>query len=129
MVHVTGFFAGILAFMFIGLSFMVVKQRRFVKTSLGHGGDDELHRRIRAQGNFAEYVPFAIILLAFGEGKGVPAWIIVLLGMGLIAGRVAHAYSLLVAEAENPENSQLRTVGMIMTFAVLGLGALLAIFG
>ena len=100
MVHVTGFFAGILAFMFIGLSFLVIRQRRLVRTSLGHGGDDELFRRVRAQGNFAEYVPFALILLAFGEGKGTPVWIIVVLGMGLIAGRVAHAYSLLVAEAE-----------------------------
>ena len=129
MPHVTGFFAGILAFMFIGLSFMVVKQRRVVKTSLGHGGDDELHRRIRAQGNFAEYVPFALILLAFGESKGASGWSIALLGFALIAGRVAHAYSLLVAEAANPQNHQLRTVGMMITFSVLGVGALLAIFG
>jgi uncharacterized membrane protein YecN with MAPEG domain len=58
---------------------------------LGSGGKEELERAIRAQGNFAEYVPFGIILLAALELNGAPWWLVAIPGLTLIIGRLIHA--------------------------------------
>ncbi|QWE18652.1 MAPEG family protein [Polynucleobacter corsicus] len=46
--------------------------RRKNKFGIGSGGNDDLERAIRAQGNFAEYVPFGIILITCLEPNGAP---------------------------------------------------------
>jgi len=60
------------------------------KISVGDGGHDLLGRRMRAQLNFAENVPFALILIAVIElaGKG-GLWLSVVGGLYML-GRVAH---------------------------------------
>jgi uncharacterized membrane protein YecN with MAPEG domain len=64
MLIVTSFIASVLTVIFIKLSFAVIGLRRKNKVALGDGGKEDLERAIRAQGNFAEYVPFGLILLA-----------------------------------------------------------------
>ena len=64
MLLVTSIITAILTAIFIKLSFAVIGLRRKNKVGLGSGGHDDLERAIRAQGNFAEYVPFGIILIA-----------------------------------------------------------------
>jgi uncharacterized membrane protein YecN with MAPEG domain len=54
------------------------------KVGLGGGGHDDLERAIRAQGNFAEYVPFGIILIICLELNGAPWWLVSILGIALI---------------------------------------------
>lgn len=60
------------------------------KVSIGHGGNDMLERRMRAQLNFAENTPWVLALIAALEisGKGEPwlAWV----GAVYMLGRVAH---------------------------------------
>ncbi len=58
MLLVTSFIAAMLTAIFIKLSFAVIGLRRKNQVGLGSGGYEDLERAIRAQGNFAEYVPF-----------------------------------------------------------------------
>jgi hypothetical protein len=70
---VTSFYAGLLAFLFIGLSVRVIRFRRGKHIAIGDGDDPSLRRAMRVHANFAEYVPLALILIAFVEmGGGSP---------------------------------------------------------
>ena len=51
-----------------------------------------LERTMRVQANFAEYVPITLLLATFMEMQGTRAWLIHLLCLALVAGRVVHAY-------------------------------------
>ena len=59
---------------------------------IAHGkGDDELlQRAIRAHGNFTEYVPMMLILLAFLELSDASELQLHLLGGAFLLGRVMH---------------------------------------
>ena len=65
---------------------------RRVKTGimLLHGEDEELLKRIRAHGNFTEYVPLALFGLAGMELVGAPGWLVLATGTALVAGRAVH---------------------------------------
>ncbi len=117
---VTSFYAGLLALMFVVLSIRVVGRRRTAHVGLGDGGDRALLRRQRVHGNFAEYVPFALLLMGLGEAQGLQTWAVHGLGVLLVAGRVIHAFGVI----REPEPVRWRICGMTLTFAVLVLGAL-----
>lgn len=72
MLLITSIIASVLAIIFIKPSFTVIGLRRKNKIGLGSGGHEDLERAIRAQGNFAEYAPFGIILIACLELNGAP---------------------------------------------------------
>jgi uncharacterized protein len=76
MLLITSVIASVLTIIFVKLSFAVIGLRRKNKVGLGSGGIDDLERAIRAQGNFAEYVPFGIILIACLELNGAPWWLV-----------------------------------------------------
>lgn len=118
---ITGFYAGLAGLMLIVLSVRVIQLRRVRGLSSGGGGDAELTRRIRAHGNFCEYVPLALIILAAVQGAGYPAWLIHCLGICLLAGRVVHAWSMAAGSI------RARVAGMSLTFLVLGVGSVAAI--
>jgi len=124
MLLVTSIIAAVLTIIFVRLSFAVIGLRRKNKIGLGSGGHEELERAIRAQGNFAEYVPFGLILIACLELNGVPWWLVVIPGITLIIGRLIHA----VGINEPPPDFSKRVLGMKLTFwtliglAVLNLG-------
>jgi uncharacterized membrane protein YecN with MAPEG domain len=120
MLFVTAVFAGILALMFIKLSFDVIGFRRKNKISLGAGGVEELERAIRAHGNFAEYVPFALFLIGALELNDGPLELVALLGLLLVIGRYFHAKGI----NEPPPDFTNRVRGMKLTFAALGLAAI-----
>jgi uncharacterized membrane protein YecN with MAPEG domain len=115
MLLVTSLIASVLTFIFIRLSFAVIKLRRKNKVGLGNGGHDDLERAIRAQGNFAEYVPFGIILLACLELNKVPWWLVAIPGVVLIVGRLIHAQGINTP----PPNFSKRILGMKLTFNTL----------
>ena len=128
MVSVTAFFAGVLGLMFMGLSALVIMARGEAQATLGDGDHEELKRRIRAHGNFAEYVPFALLLMGMAELGGTGKLIVIFMGAALVLARISHAYNILIAEAKNPMDLQFRKMGMIGTFSVIALAALLNIF-
>ena len=117
MLIITSIFASILAILFLRLSFAVIALRRKNKIALGSGANADLERAIRAQGNFAEYVPINLILMACLEVNLAPWWLFVPLGVLLVIGRVIHAIGI---NQPPPEFSK-RVLGMQCTFfAMIG---------
>lgn len=119
---ITALYAVPLSFLFVVLSYRVIALRKQIKAALGDGGDNRLARAIRVQANFAEYVPFAVVLLGMAEINDAPAWSIHLLGLVLVAGRAAHAWGV----SQPTEDFRFRVAGMGATFAVLVFAAILA---
>jgi len=115
MLLITAIIASALTIIFIKLSFAVIGLRRKNRVGLGSGGHEDLERAIRAQGNFAEYVPFGIILIACLELNGAPWWLVALPGIALIMGRVIHAKGMQVP----PPDFSKRVLGMKLTLITL----------
>ena len=85
---ITVLYAALLGLMLIAVSIRVVRLRVKHKVNLFDGGVEELGQAIRVQGNFIEYVPLAIILMAAVELGGAPAWAMHGFGGGLFVGRL-----------------------------------------
>ncbi|NYT41675.1 MAPEG family protein [Sphingomonas sp. R-74633] len=86
--------AGAAAVINFWLGLRISRLRLAEKIFVGDGGDDRLVRRMRAQLNFAEYVPLILVLLALVElAAGTSIW---LWGVGaaLIVGRICHAFGM-----------------------------------
>jgi uncharacterized membrane protein YecN with MAPEG domain len=113
-------YAAVLAFVYIVLSARVIRARQSAKVAIGTRGDVRLERKMRVHANFAEYVPFALLLATFIEMQGRPAWFIHLLCLALVIGRVVHAYGV----SQEHENIRLRIAGMATTFTVLAVAGL-----
>ncbi len=115
MLKIVPIYAAFLAAMFVVLSIRVIALRRSKKLSLGFQDDVSLERRVRVQANFSEYVPLALLLLAFVELRGSPAWLLHAMGILLIAGRLSHAYGV----SQTNESFIFRVTGMAVTFTVI----------
>ena len=115
MLVITAIIASILTLLFVKLSFAVIALRRKHRVSLGSGGQEDLERAIRAQGNFAEYVPIGILLIACLELNRAPWWLVVIPGVALILGRLIHAQGI----NSPPTNLAKRILGMKLTFITL----------
>ena len=114
------FYAAVLGLIFIFLSARVIVMRRQTRVRLGAGGHEVLERRIRVQGNFAEYVPITIILLTFLEWNGAARWLIHALCIALLLGRCIHAYCV----SRTDEDIRQRRAGMALTFGTLLIAAI-----
>jgi uncharacterized membrane protein YecN with MAPEG domain len=121
MLAITSLFAGLFTLLFVRLAFNVIRLRRTNKVALGAGGFSELEGAIRAHGNFAEYVPLGLILLALLEFKSLHPAIVAVLGGVFLLGRLLHAQALTHA------NLGLRVRGMMLTFGALTTMAVLNI--
>ena len=122
---VTALYAALLAPLFVLLSVRVIGGRREARTALGDGGDPALLRRMRVHANFAEYAPFALLLLALAESLGTRTWLLHVIGAILLIGRLLHAAGV----SRHPEIPRLRVAGMALTFAAIGVGALACLLG
>lgn len=91
---ITPIYAGLLAFVYFLLSWRIISMRGPGGPSFGDGGDPVLLRRIRAHGNFAEYVPFLLVMIALLELGHQPAWLLHSLGATLVLARLLHGYAL-----------------------------------
>ncbi len=120
---ITAFYAALLGLFFVFLSFRVIGWRRLKSVELGHGEDSELLRRMRVHANFAEYVPFTLLLMAIAESMTAPRPLIHVVGLILIAGRLMHAYGL----SQTPHILRLRVGGIILTFTALALSAIICL--
>jgi uncharacterized membrane protein YecN with MAPEG domain len=116
---VTPLYAAALTALFLVLSWRVISYRRAHQVSLGDGGDPMLERRMRAQGNFAEYAPIGLILLLGAELAGAPGLWLHLTGLLLLTGRLMHG----VGFSFFRQNIPLRVGGMVLTLTSLIVGA------
>ena len=90
---ITALYAGLLATLLFILSIRVIGLRgnpAFSFIAHGKGDKDLLQRAIRAHGNFTEYVPMMLILLAFLELSDASELQLHLLGGAFLLGRVMH---------------------------------------
>lgn len=123
MYPITMLTASLLAFLFVIISLRIVRLRYRYKVSLGAGDNKHLEMTVRAHGNFAEYVPIALILMLCAEANQANIVILSILACSLILGRLFHAY----AFAFNKMHFKFRVRGMILTFLTIGLLAILNI--
>lgn len=124
---IVSLYASLLAIIFIFLSVLVIKARISAQVAIGSGNSKILEQRIRAHANFSEYTPFVLLLLFMAEYQGMANYIIHLLGILFLTGRISHLYSL--AFHEKYENEHLKTslkyrqIGMVCTFITITLCA------
>jgi uncharacterized membrane protein YecN with MAPEG domain len=117
---ITPVYAALFALFYIFLSLRVALMRRSIQVSLGDGGNQQLAHRTRVHGNFIEYVPLVLILMALAELQGQAAWVVHLIGASLVVGRLMHAYGL----TRVPQVLPLRAAGMVFTINAQAVGAL-----
>lgn len=116
-------YAGIFGIFYLVLSFLTIQGRFRYHVSLGDGENQELLKRIRAHGNFFEYVPFALFLIFMVELEQSPEWMIHVLAIILIIGRILHAFGLYRPNSVNKG----RMIGMILTFTTILIASVLCI--
>jgi uncharacterized membrane protein YecN with MAPEG domain len=117
-------YVGLFGILLIVLSLRVSFVRRDARIALGDGENEALRRRIRAQGNFIEFVPIALLLLVLAEHTGMGTLFIHLFGLVLLAARIAHAYG--ISQVKEP--IIFRMVGTVATLGVIGILALYCIW-
>jgi uncharacterized protein len=122
-VTVVPFYAGLAGLLLFILSFRVTLIRRSSGVGIGDGGDATLTRAIRAQANFVEYTPIALLLILLLELAGSSHALLHILGLALIVARLAHGYGL----STNPGVSPGRFVGATLTWLVIVAAALLCL--
>lgn len=118
---ITPLYAALFGLMFVALTLRVIALRRTYQRSLGDGDQPLLRRAIRVHGNFAEYVPFALLLLYFVELQQRPAVWLHVLGGSLVLARVLHAYGV----SQVRERLPFRIAGLTLTMLVMTACALL----
>ena len=114
------FYASLLAVLYIFLSIRVIRMRVANRIGLGDGSNPRLRRAIRVHANFSEYVPLALILVAFVEMQQASPGLVHGLSLSLLIGRLIHSY----AVSQEQENVRLRVAGMVLTFVTIGGAAL-----
>jgi uncharacterized protein len=118
---ITAIYAGLLGIMLVPMSAYVSVLRGRTKIMFFDGGNPDLGRAIRAQGNFTEYVPLALFLMGLVEWAGMQHWVIHALGVALVASRLLHAWGLYTHKDIG------RGIGATVTWIVLSVGGVLAL--
>ena len=120
---VTPLYAGLLALWFVVLSVRVINVRpRGIL--FGDNGDAKLTRVVRAQANFAEYVPLALLLMGFLEASRYSIYLLHGLGIALVVARLFHGFAL----SFGWQIRFGRVTGAALTFAVLLIEAVLCLY-
>lgn len=120
---ITTLLASLLLAWLLVLSWRVIQGRQTNGASLGDGGDASLQRRIRAQANLTEYAPMFVILIALVELQSDNTWVLLVLSMMFVVGRLAHGYALAFTDG----NTLGRVGGMALTLGASGLAVIYAL--
>lgn len=116
---ITSLYTAVLVLFYVFLSFFVIFKRWKLKIIIGDQQNSEMIKSIRAHGNFYEYVPLALIILALCELNGLTVNWLHGLGLSLLIGRISHAYGIVHYKGIN----LFRAMGMNATFFTLLYGA------
>lgn len=114
----TSLLTGVFAIMMVVLAVQVSIRRRQLRISLGDGNDETLRRRIRAHGNFIEYVPLALIALGLVEVSGAPTSVVSGLAIAMLLARIIHAIGIVYISSAAP-----RVIAIIIQHTALIVAA------
>ena len=114
MFPITTIYAALAGLFLFYLSLRVSLGRDKHKLSLGDGGEKDMIKRVRQQGNFTEYAPMTLILMALAEAQGAPAGVLHAIGIALVLSRLGHFFGMLGGKLY-----PLRLWGMMATYALL----------
>ncbi len=120
---VTTLYAGILGLLYVALSFYVIKGRFKHEIALGDDGNKDMMKRVRIHANFAEYVPFTLLLIILAEFEGTSEYLIHGLCVALLIGRLGHVYGVMTKDG----TSVGRAGGTVATFLVIIVAAITCI--
>lgn len=121
---ITAIYAAALVAVATWLGFSIGSARGKAKISILHGDDMELAEKMRRHGNFAEHVPLALIMIAIIELNGAAPLLLHVLGIGLVAARIAHPLGLHHDNISHP----LRAIGAAGTLLVTVVSAGVAVW-
>ncbi|MDO8400168.1 MAG: MAPEG family protein [Bradyrhizobium sp.] len=124
---ITSAYSGILALLYLVLGLQDSRLRRGNKVLFGDGGNIKLRSAIRAHGNFVEYVPIIVLMVAMLEMSGMPAMRVHLLMGALLVARLLHPLGMYVG----PRTLQFqicRVGGILLTLLVLLCAAVLLLW-
>jgi uncharacterized protein len=113
-VPITGLYAALQTFVAIALLMPLGRMRGQLNVSLGSGGNPALEVAIRRHANWAEHVPFALLLIGLVELNGGSPGLVHGLGAGLLLARILHPLGLKHDNMRVP----LRGIGAIGTLIV-----------
>ena len=119
-VPITGLWAALQVFVAIALITPVGRLRGKYDVSIHAGGHPDLDVAIRRHANWAEHVPFALLLIALLELNGGSSGLLHGLGGGLLACRIAHPLGLKAETMRSP----LRGIGALGTLLVTLVAAI-----
>ncbi|MBW3695133.1 hypothetical protein EK599_05480 [Vibrio sp. T187] len=92
---ITALYASLLTILMIGLSIQVIKQRRKNRVAYADGDVEPLKIARSAQSNAVEYIPITLMLMGFAEFNGLPMWLVHVIGVSFVIGRLIHAKGIL----------------------------------
>ena len=126
---ITGLYAAILGIIFLILSYNIILKRLKFGIGIGFEKSHILEKAVRVHGNFAEYVPLALLLILICElntdvFSGGGLYHIHGLGLALVIARIAHAVGL----TQTSVRSMGRSVGVILTHLVILVAAGILIY-
>lgn len=111
---ITAIATGILIVLLMVLGFYTSMGRLKHRQSLGHGGSDDLEKRMRSHGNLAEHAAIVLFCLALVEMSGADRRIVAALATWLVVARLAHPVGL----ASKPGPNVLRFFGGASTYVI-----------
>ena len=120
----TSLYAGVLGILMILLAMRVSGARVKYKSSIGLDSSPELFEAIRRHGNFIEWVPFALVLMALCESNGLPKIYLHAAGISLVVARVLHPFGLKHDVMPHP----FRAIGSGVTMLVVFILAVVSIW-
>lgn len=112
---ITTLYAALLAILYIMLAAYVIRGRYKYRIGLGDGGNPDMEKRVRIHANFAEYAPFALLLLFLVDYAQTGPVAVHILGVMLLIGRILHAWGISGSSGVSPG----RFLGMILTMAMI----------
>jgi uncharacterized protein len=113
--YIVSLYSGIFGLFFVALSVRTLLLRRQFGIAIGSADNPMLARASRVHANFAEYIPFALVLIYLLETQTSSNWWIHIICLALLIGRISHAYGV----SQVKENLRYRVIGMALTFMVI----------
>ena len=123
-IPITALYAGLLVAVLVCLTTRIGLLRAKTGISILDGGNAQVALEMRRHGNFAEHVPFIVVLMAIVELNEGSALLLHVVGVALVISRVLHPLGLHHERVQTP----LRLIGAVGTSLVtiaLGVTALL----